>query len=230
MNSAFGSFARMAASARRETRAGPIVGGRERDGAGVARFSPHDRRVEIGRVSLAESSDLERAVQLAAAAQPGWDRLGGEGRAEALERAADLFEANRAGLMALLVREGGKTLGPALAEVREAVDYLRYYAMEARRLFSAPAALPGPTGEANSLRLAGRGVFACISPWNFPLAIFTGQIAAALAAGASLLKNPEKVFWGGYSGYFADPDGHAWELAHNPFFPLSDDGLVQLPD
>ena len=183
-------LAEMAASARRETRAGPIVGGRERDGAGVARFSPHDRRVEIGRVSLAESSDLERAVQLAAAAQPGWDRLGGEGRAEALERAADLFEANRAGLMALLVREGGKTLGPALAEVREAVDYLRYYAMEARRLFSAPAALPGPTGEANSLRLAGRGVFACISPWNFPLAIFTGQIAAALAAGNAVVAKP----------------------------------------
>ena len=92
--------------------------------------------------------------------------------------------------MAVIVREAGKTLEGALGDVREAVDYLRYYASEARRLFGAPVQLPGPTGERNTLTLNGRGVFACISPWNFPLAIFTGQVAAALAAGNAVLAKP----------------------------------------
>ena len=83
----------------------------------------------------------------------------------------------------MCIREGGKTLPDAVLEVREAVDFLRYYASEARRLFSGPLPLPGPTGEQNELRMHGRGVFACISPWNFPLAIFIGPVAAALAAG-----------------------------------------------
>jgi len=88
------------------------------------------------------------------------------------------------------VREAGKTLPNALGEVREAVDFLRYYAGQARKLFSQPVRLPGPTGETNELSLHGRGVFACISPWNFPLAIFTGQIAGALAAGNTVLAKP----------------------------------------
>ena len=92
--------------------------------------------------------------------------------------------------MALAVREGGKTLPNALGEVRETVDYLRYYASRARALFEAPIRLPGPTGEENELSLHGRGVFACISPWNFPLAIFTGQVAGALAAGNAVLAKP----------------------------------------
>ena len=92
--------------------------------------------------------------------------------------------------MAVIVREAGKTLDNAQGDVREAVDFLRYYAAEARRLFSGPIALPGPTGERNTLELRGRGPFACISPWNFPLAIFTGQVAAALAAGNPVLAKP----------------------------------------
>ena len=111
-------------------------------------------------------------------------------RAELLERAADLFEADRAGLMALLMREAGRTLPDALSEVREAVDFLRYYAVEARRKFAEPVRLKGVTGERNDLTLHGRGVFACISPWNFPLAIFTGQVAAALAAGNAVVAKP----------------------------------------
>ncbi|HZT48085.1 MAG TPA: L-glutamate gamma-semialdehyde dehydrogenase, partial [Hyphomicrobiaceae bacterium] len=101
-----------------------------------------------------------------------------------------LYERDRARLMAVMVREAGKTLENALGDVREAVDFLRYYAAEARRLFSAPASLAGPTGETNLLELRARGPFACISPWNFPLAIFTGQIAAALAAGNPALAKP----------------------------------------
>jgi RHH-type proline utilization regulon transcriptional repressor/proline dehydrogenase/delta 1-pyrroline-5-carboxylate dehydrogenase len=92
--------------------------------------------------------------------------------------------------MALAVREAGKTLPNALGEVREAADFLRYYAGRARADFAGPQILPGPTGESNELTLHGRGVFACISPWNFPLAIFTGQIAGALAAGNSVLAKP----------------------------------------
>src|SRR5712692_3929344 len=92
--------------------------------------------------------------------------------------------------MALIIREGGRTIPAALSEVREASDFLRYYAARARADFARAERLPGPTGERNELALHGRGVFACISPWNFPLAIFTGQIAAALAAGNAVIAKP----------------------------------------
>jgi RHH-type proline utilization regulon transcriptional repressor/proline dehydrogenase/delta 1-pyrroline-5-carboxylate dehydrogenase len=111
-------------------------------------------------------------------------------RAACLDRIGDLYEEFRADLMAIAIREGGKTLADALAEAREAVDFCRYYAARARTDFSEPLALPGPTGERNQISLHGRGVFACISPWNFPLAIFTGQIAAALVAGNAVIAKP----------------------------------------
>ena len=106
-----------------------------------------------------------------------------------LERAADRLEVNRGRLIALLQSEGGKTLDDALAELREAVDYCRYYAAQARTAL-APQPLPGPTGESNELRYRGRGVFVCISPWNFPLAIFLGQVTAALVAGNTVVAKP----------------------------------------
>jgi len=115
-----------------------------------------------------------------------------EERAAALERAADLLEANREELMALLAREAGKTLPDGLGEVREAADFCRYYAMLARRHFARDEELRGPTGEANSLQLVGRGPFVCISPWNFPLAIFVGQVAAAYAAGNAVIAKPSE--------------------------------------
>ncbi|HAD24661.1 MAG TPA: bifunctional proline dehydrogenase/L-glutamate gamma-semialdehyde dehydrogenase, partial [Alphaproteobacteria bacterium] len=90
----------------------------------------------------------------------------------------------------LCIRETGKTIPDALDELREAVDFLRYYAARAEEEFSGPVPLPGPTGEQNSMTLNGRGIFACISPWNFPLAIFTGQVSAALAAGNTVLAKP----------------------------------------
>src|SRR5262249_22176999 len=103
---------------------------------------------------------------------------------------ADFMEQSTAELMALIVREGGRTLPDALSEVREAVDFCRYYAGRARADFASPVALHGPTGERNLIALHGRGTFACIAPWNFPLAIFTGQIAAALAAGNCVIAKP----------------------------------------
>ena len=124
------------------------------------------------------------------AATAAWDGAGGPRRADILEAASDLFERDRAKLMGMMVREAGKTLDAAQSELREAVDFLRYYAQEARRHFSGPTLLKGPTGERNTLTLRARGPFACISPWNFPLAIFTGQIAAALAAGNPVLAKP----------------------------------------
>jgi RHH-type proline utilization regulon transcriptional repressor/proline dehydrogenase/delta 1-pyrroline-5-carboxylate dehydrogenase len=113
-------------------------------------------------------------------------------RATCLRQAADLIEANRATLMSLCVMEGGRGIADSASEVREAVDFLRYYAHECERLFGTPMQLPGPTGERNRLRLGGRGVFLCVSPWNFPLAIFTGQVAAALAAGNTVLAKPSE--------------------------------------
>ena len=124
------------------------------------------------------------------AIQPGWDALGGEKRAVLLEEAANLFEAHTDEFLSLCQREAGKTLLDGVAELREAVDFLRYYASEARRQFSASMPLPGPTGEENTLSLHGRGVFATISPWNFPLAIFTGMASAALAAGNAVIAKP----------------------------------------
>ena len=175
---------------RKPASAAPIVGGKVLGGKPRLIFDPADRSRRIGEVTDATPHDARDALALAHKAQREWDALGGEGRAAILERAADLFETNRARLLALIVREGGKTLPTALSELREAVDYLRYYAGEARRNFSAPVVLPGPTGESNVLTLHGKGVFACISPWNFPLAIFTGQVAGALAAGNAVLAKP----------------------------------------
>jgi RHH-type proline utilization regulon transcriptional repressor/proline dehydrogenase/delta 1-pyrroline-5-carboxylate dehydrogenase len=181
--------AAMTAAAARPWRAAPLVGGVELGGAEREAFDPADRRCRIGSVVEADAAATEQALARAAAAAPAWDALGPGRRADALDRAADLYESAMPELMALIVREGGRTVPDALSEVREAVDFCRYYAARARRDL-APQALPGPTGERNSLALHGRGVFACISPWNFPLAIFTGQIAAALAAGNAVIAKP----------------------------------------
>jgi len=113
-----------------------------------------------------------------------------QARAAALERAADLIESDRVRLLALLAREAGRTLPDGLGEIREAADFCRYYAMLARRHFAHPEELPGPTGESNRLEVTGRGPFVTISPWNFPLSIFVGQIAAAFAAGNAVIAKP----------------------------------------
>ena len=168
-------------------RAAPTGGG---SGEEVSVRSPFDTSVEIGKAVWASEADVDRMVRAANAAQIEWDQLGGEGRARLLDRAADLFERHRDELFSLCIREAGKTAVDAVLEVREAVDFLRYYASEARRLFGQVTTLPGPTGELNELRLHGRGVFACISPWNFPLAIFIGPVAAALAAGNAAIAKP----------------------------------------
>jgi RHH-type proline utilization regulon transcriptional repressor/proline dehydrogenase/delta 1-pyrroline-5-carboxylate dehydrogenase len=134
--------------------------------------------------------ELDFSLARAAEAFASWSRAPAGERAAILERAADLFEQRMVELISLIVREGRRTFADAVSEVREAADFCRYYALQARRHFSSPRQLSGPAGERNELSLNGRGVFACISPWNFPLAIFTGQVAAALAAGNAVIAKP----------------------------------------
>ena len=171
--------------------AGPIIDGQQvKAGAGVELVSPSDLSRVLGRSWSANAFDVDRAFAAARAAQGPWDLRGGEGRARVLRAMGDALEAERDRLIAICVREAGKTLADAIAEVREAADFCRYYAHLAETQFAQPETLRGPVGETNQLSLHGRGVFVCISPWNFPLAIFTGQIAAALAAGNAVLAKP----------------------------------------
>ncbi len=158
------------------------------------------------------------AVTRAAKGFPRWSALPVEARARTLERLADLLEEQRLDLMRLCIHEAGKTYGDAIGEVREAADFCRYYANRARRLMQ-PVELPGPTGERNILRLGGRGVWACIAPWNFPLAIFLGQVSAALATGNTVVAKPAPQ----------TPLIAAWAvgLAHEAGVP--EDALVLLP-
>jgi RHH-type proline utilization regulon transcriptional repressor/proline dehydrogenase/delta 1-pyrroline-5-carboxylate dehydrogenase len=174
----------------RPWRAAPIVGGIEQTGKASPAFDPSDLRRQIGTVAASQPADLERALDRARHAAPVWASAPAGERAAVLDKAADLFEHHRADLMAPIIREGGRAIPAALAEWREAIDHLRYCAERLRADFAAPLSLPGPTGERNQLSWHGRGIFLCISPWNFPLAIFTGQIAAALAAGNAVVAKP----------------------------------------
>ena len=180
---------RMVELAKLRWRAEPTFAGEE-PGEIAPITMPHDLTIEVGTRRDATQEEVDTAFAHAAAIQPGWDALGGEKRAVLLEEAADLFEAHTDEFLSLCQREAGKTLLDGIAELREAVDFLRYYAAEARRQFETTVYLPGPTGEENTLRMHGRGVFATISPWNFPLAIFTGMAAAGLAAGNSVIAKP----------------------------------------
>ena len=159
------------------------VAGRER-----LVISPNDDQ-KIGTVQEGDEAIVAAALAAADATFRSWNAMPIVDRARILERVGDLIEQKRGRLIALLQMEGGKTIDDCVSEVREAADYCRYYASEARRAL-VPIAMPGPTGESNELRVRGRGVFICISPWNFPLAIFTGQIAGALAAGNSVVAKP----------------------------------------
>ena len=162
---------------------GIAVKGRRRDV-----ISPIDGSV-AGTVQEGDAAIVASAMSAAQAGFAAWNATPVAERAVALERAGDRLEDNRARFIALLQREGGKTLDDCIAEVREAADMCRYYAAQARATLT-PQALPGPTGESNELSYRGRGVFVCISPWNFPLAIFTGQVVGALVAGNAVVAKP----------------------------------------
>jgi RHH-type proline utilization regulon transcriptional repressor/proline dehydrogenase/delta 1-pyrroline-5-carboxylate dehydrogenase len=175
-------------AAAQSTSAAPLVDGVALTGRERSVYSPIDGE-RIGSVQDGDEAIVRAAMAAAQAGFPAWCATPVAERAAALERAGDLIEQNRGRLIALLQSEAGKTLDDCVSEVREAADYCRYYAAQARRTL-VPQPLPGPTGESNELRYRGRGVFVCVSPWNFPLAIFTGQAAAALAAGNSVVAKP----------------------------------------
>ena len=145
--------------------------------------------VVVSRPADASIDQANAAMQAAHAAFTTWRNVPVDERAAALRRAADALQAELPRYCALLVKESFKTWGDAVSEVREAIDFLRYYADEAERV-CAPITLPGPTGERNTLYPRGRGVWVCISPWNFPLAIFMGQVAAALVTGNTVVAKP----------------------------------------
>ncbi|HEY5081781.1 MAG TPA: L-glutamate gamma-semialdehyde dehydrogenase [Bauldia sp.] len=153
--------------------------------AGIARADE-----PLGRVVDLPADQIDAMMTTAAQGFDVWSRTPPMQRAAALDHLADLLEADRDGLVALMAQEGGKTLVDGVAEVREATDFCRYYASQARLLFAADEVMPGPTGESDNLVRRGRGIFVCISPWNFPLAIFLGQVTAALAAGNAVIAKP----------------------------------------
>jgi len=170
--------------------AAPLVGGKPLPGAARRVMSPARPEVEIGHVIDATEDMARTAVAAAHASRHTWAATSTAVRAAMLERLADLIETDTPRLMSLCVWEAGKTIADALADVREAVDFCRYYAEQAKQVIGRPIVLPGPVGESNVLRFHGRGVFACISPWNFPVAIFTGQVTAALVAGNPVVAKP----------------------------------------
>ncbi|MDO6671124.1 bifunctional proline dehydrogenase/L-glutamate gamma-semialdehyde dehydrogenase PutA [Cobetia amphilecti] len=151
---------------------------------------PFDRRDTLGHVQWTSAEEASKAIDAAWAAFPRWEQTPVEERAAILERFGDLMETHTAELMTLCSREGGKLLTDGIAEIREAVDFCRYYANRARADFAEPTELQGPTGEHNQIMLGGKGVFACISPWNFPVAIFCGQMVAAAVTGNTVVAKP----------------------------------------
>ena len=173
----------------RQWHAAPVVGGQTLSGSAHPVYCPAERSRQVGTVQFTNAAQARQAMDALAAAWPRWNATPVEARAAILERLADLLEAHRAELMALCTLEAGKTLQDGIDEVREAVDFCRYYAQQAREKLGREE-LKGPTGERNELFHEGRGVFACVSPWNFPLAIYLGQIAAALVAGNCVLAKP----------------------------------------
>ena len=177
-------------ASKKEWQANPIINGESLDGNKQNILDPSDQRRIVGEVITTNITSLEQAITNAYEAALPWSNSNATYRAEILEKTAQLLEQHRIELMALCIREAGRTISDALSEVREAIDFCRYYAAMARDEFAEPRILPGVTGESNELWLTGRGVFVCISPWNFPGAIFTGQIAAALAAGNCVIAKP----------------------------------------
>jgi RHH-type proline utilization regulon transcriptional repressor/proline dehydrogenase/delta 1-pyrroline-5-carboxylate dehydrogenase len=172
--------------------AAPLIGGKFKKIHGLQNtYSPADQTDSVGSVSFTALEQVTLAFDAARTGHQIWSQTPAIQRASVLNKMADLLEENTAELMGLCIREGGKTIDDALGEVREAVDFCRYYAARGIHDFNENGIeLPGPTGEKNTYSMTSRGVFVCISPWNFPLAIYLGQITAALMAGNSVIAKP----------------------------------------
>ncbi len=183
-------LAGMKKSSDKAYRAAPIINGKALRNGGDKVSSPSDPSLSVGVVHNASTSDIDAAIAGAEAAFAAWNEQGGNTRADLLDAVGAILAEHMYELIGLISREAGRTLNDALSEVREAIDFCHYYAAMARRHFGEAEQLTSSTGERNQLALQGRGVFLCISPWNFPLAIFAGQVVAALAAGNSVIAKP----------------------------------------
>ncbi|AEF56519.1 bifunctional proline dehydrogenase/L-glutamate gamma-semialdehyde dehydrogenase PutA [Marinomonas posidonica] len=172
-------------------RAYPIVGGEKvKTDQTHAIKSPYDHSQAVGDIDWADQTTVAKAIGLAQAAFPAWSARPTSERADCLDKMADLMEENYPELMALCHREAGKTIQDSIDEVREAVDFCRYYAQQARSHFAEPHKYTDFLGQDKRAQWKGHGVFTCISPWNFPLAIFTGQVVAALVVGNTVIAKP----------------------------------------
>lgn len=175
-------------------RSNPVVNGQDQTvGDPLPVHSPYDKGQLVGEQYEADEALAIRAIDSAYEAWPAWNRTPVEQRGAILLAMAEQIESRQHEIIALCQREAGKTWQDAIDEIREAVDFCRYYAAQAVEHMEEPMLMPGPTGESNELYLEGRGVFVCISPWNFPFAIYTGQIAAALAAGNCVIAKPAET-------------------------------------
>ncbi len=168
----------------------PLIPGALCEGSQVPISNPANRKERLGSWQSATPHDVVLALQNAAAIQSSWDQTAVTERAAMLERAATLLEQRTGLFVRLIAEEAGRTIADGVSEVREAIDFCRYYACQARENLTEAQLMTGPTGEKSTLRLHGRGLFVCISPWNFPLAIFTGQVVAALVAGNAVIAKP----------------------------------------
>ena len=179
---------------KREWRAAPIINGEtlQEFHDDYDAFAPFDLTHKIGQVRTATDQQAKQALDELAKAWPAWNATAVEKRAEVLEKMADLLEHHRVELIALCTMEAGKTIQDGVDEIREAADFCRYYALEARR-YGEVKELKGPVGERNIYYHEGKGIFVCISPWNFPLAIYLGQIAAALVSGNTVIAKPAEA-------------------------------------
>lgn len=179
---------------KREWRAAPVINGETlaefHDNYDA--FAPFDLTHKIGQVCIATDQQAKTALNELAKSWPTWNDTKVEKRAEILEKMADLLEHHRVELIALCTMEAGKTIQDGVDEIREAADFCRYYAKEARR-YGEVMELKGPVGERNIYYREGKGIFVCISPWNFPLAIYLGQIAAALVSGNTVIAKPAEA-------------------------------------
>lgn len=171
--------------------AGSIIGGIEifSDKTSKEMFRPGNLAEKVGSVSKASANEIKDALQIAINAKKSWASKNVSERSAILRNIATAMEDKQYEIYSLLLKEAGKTINDAVNELREAVDFCRYYADLAEKVIT-NIKLPGITGEKNSLNWHPRGVFLCISPWNFPLAIFTGQVVAALVCGNSVIAKP----------------------------------------
>jgi RHH-type proline utilization regulon transcriptional repressor/proline dehydrogenase/delta 1-pyrroline-5-carboxylate dehydrogenase len=172
----------------------PIIDGEHISSGTIKKIvSPFDHKQSVGEYKEADKAVAIKAIDAAVKGFKAWSAVSVERRSTILENLAEKLESNRSELVALCQREAGKTIQDAIDEVREAVDFCTYYAEQAKKNFINPITLEGPTGESNTLQFEARGVFVCISPWNYPLAIFTGQVVAALVAGNTVIAKPAET-------------------------------------